>query len=393
MNLKIWRRRLSTGLGIIFRLLPMSNKQILFYSCLNQYNDNPKYIAEKLHELSPTLRFVWVTGNLDVTEDIPAYFTKVKYDSVAYHYAKARSKILVDNADGIYSGFATGKAYKRRRLVIKPGQVNISTGHGFPLKVSGAAYKPFHGQYTPDDYFTSSTLLAMGSALEQKIHEQITNYQVPSKLLGNARTDLFFSITEEKKSQLRKKLGFPQDKKVVLYAPTYRENIEWAGIKQMKMLNVDKLLESFSENFGGKWILALRFHQIARQRMKIEIGAGSSFLDANQYGDMMEYLVASDAVITDYSSTMFDCAIGRIPCLLYTPDWEQYQEDRGLYVNLSKSPFPRAIELDELYEIILQFNMRTYESNCAEYLKDIMGDVNDGNSSVRTATMILNMLG
>lgn len=392
MDIGKWRGRLSTALGIAFRFLPMDKKQILFYSCLNQYNDNPKYIAEKLHELSPSLRFVWATGNLDVTEDIPDYFIKVKYDSVAYHYMKARSKVLVDNADGAYSGFATGRAYKRRRLVIKPNQVNISTGHGFPLKISGAAYKPFHGQYSENDYFTSSTLLAMGSVLEQNIHEQITNHQVPSKLLGNARADILFSVTEEKRSKLRKKLGFPQDKKVVLYAPTYRDDIEWAGIKQMEMLNVDKLLESFSESCGGEWILALRFHQIARQRMKTRTCMVANFIDANRFGDMMEYLVASDAVITDYSSTMFDCAIGRIPCVLYTPDWEQYQLDRGLYVNLLETPFPRANKADELYEIIRKFNRKSYEGKCAQYLKEI-GDVNDGNASAKTTALILNLLG
>ena len=385
---KKWEGRRGVLLNILARLLPMDKKRVLFYSCLNQYNDNPKYIAEKLHEMAPDLHYVWVTGNLDVTADIPSWFKQVRYNSLRYYYQKGRSKVLVDNADGMAGG---NKATKRRLMMLKPGQQNISTGHGFALKRTDTKYREVDKNYQEGLYFTSATLLAMGSTLEKEIHEQITEHKVPSQLTGNAREDVLFDITPARRAALRRKLHLPLDKKILLYAPTWRYNVEWAGIKQLQMLDKEKLRHSFSQQFGGEWCMAIRFHQIARQMLSKSGLPVGDLLDANQFADMMEYLAAVDAVITDYSSTMFDCIIGRIPCFLFTPDWQDYERQCGLYIDLDELPFARVDTAEALYQAVLDFDSPQYQAACQRYLQKI-GDVNQGDAAKKTAEIILKML-
>ena len=90
-----------------------------------------------------------------------------------------------------------------------------------------------------------------------------------------------------------------------------------------------------------------------------------------RYHDMQELLCISDMLITDYSSSMFDYAMLRRPCVLYATDVEQY--DRGYYYDFCELPFPLARDGEQLTKIIEEFNHEEYLAALDKFLNTTLG--------------------
>ena len=103
---------------------------------------------------------------------------------------------------------------------------------------------------------------------------------------------------------------------------------------------------------------------------------------------MQELIAASDFLITDYSSCMFDMAISGKPCILYVPDIKEYTaNERALYFNLDELPFPIALNMKELYEKIKSFDFDMYQNRIKAFL-DSVGNYEDGHATERVAKYI-----
>jgi CDP-glycerol glycerophosphotransferase len=111
-------------------------------------------------------------------------------------------------------------------------------------------------------------------------------------------------------------------------------------------------------------------------------------VDGTLYPDMQELLSASDLLITDYSSSMFDFSMQRRPCLLYATDIEQY--DRGYYYDFTKLPYPLARNQEELLRIISEFNSEEYGSRLADFLDNELGVVESGVAAKALAEWMAN---
>jgi CDP-glycerol glycerophosphotransferase len=111
-------------------------------------------------------------------------------------------------------------------------------------------------------------------------------------------------------------------------------------------------------------------------------------VDGTLYPDMQELLSASDLLITDYSSSMFDFSMQRRPCLLYATDIEQY--DRGYYYDFTKLPYPLARNQEELLRIISEFNSEEYGSRLADFLDNELGVVESGVAAKALAEWMVN---
>lgn len=385
--------KFKKSIEILFKPLPARKNQVMLYSCLNQYNDSPKYIAEKLHEMDDTLDIVWVSGSLAQKGKVPEYMRQVKYGTIDFLYEKARSKVIVENGVGMSSGFASGIKRKLNLMWKKKNQLDISTWHGTPLKHILGDSAEFSSRFCNEDFYSSSDLLVLSNQYESDILCRLTNHTVPIKLLGCARNDPFVNKDSEYIRALKEKLGFPSDKKVVLYAPTYREEIEYAGIQQMEDIDTEYLCKILGEKFGGEWVFAFRFHQIALQKMQNSdtFKLNDHILDGHKSSDMSEYLVACDAMITDYSSTIYDILYLNKPCFLYAPDYEEYCNSRGLYMQPSEFPFSLSKTVEELYSDIIHYDEAKANEAVNRFIGQI-GGFNDGKASERIASIIVDYL-
>ena len=177
---------------------------------------------------------------------------------------------------------------------------------------------------------------------------------------GMPRNDLFFEPHPEIKKKVYDTYGLSQECKLVLYAPTYRGNFEdYEGVLDGTSLDIDcqNVLRTLHTRFGGAWSFCLRLHP-KLNHIKI---SDKAILNVSSYPDMQELLCAADAVITDYSSLMWDFSLTGRPCFLFTKDLEEYERVRGFYMPPSQWPYPIAHDNEELEQKILTFDEDLYQ--------------------------------
>ncbi len=173
-------------------------------------------------------------------------------------------------------------------------------------------------------------------------------FEVSADLIrsGYPRNDVLVRWAEPaqqaRAAAVREALRIPADKKVLLYAPTFRD----AGRRTGQSVRVD--LEALAPQLSDEWVVVVRTHPYDRFTIDPELG---HFLrDGSAYADINDVMLASDAVLTDYSSLMFDYANTGRPILLYTDDYEAYKGgDRGTYYDLEDiAPGPMLTTTEDL---------------------------------------------
>lgn len=390
MNKKAIKSILLQVFEICCHILPVSSKKIFFQSFAGQYNDNPKAISEKLHELYPEIKQYWVLSEKSKCNDIPQYLTILKYNSYKSIYVKNRCKVIVENGSGYYYSYCKNTyALKFKKKLKNKKQFELSTWHGNPIKHIGAQI-PGCEKWEKKEMFTSSDMLLAGCKQIQSIFEKAFFNLMPVSLLGTPRTDILFSNNEIMKNRIREKLGLP-DKKIILYAPTYRYNPQDSGLIQLQLIDLNKLLSTLNVKFGGDWIFVMRVHNMVLleiERSGILHQYKDVLFNGNRFDDMNEYLYVSDVLLTDYSGCIYDVALTNKPCFLFAHDKDNYErKERGLYTSLNDFPYLFANSFDELISIILDYDSVEYNKQRMAFLQKI-GNIEDGNASLRIVNLI-----
>ena len=156
-------------------------------------------------------------------------------------------------------------------------------------------------------------------------------------------------------------------------------------------LDMESLLDTLKERWGGKWVLLVRLHPWLRFE-ECGLTETKEIINAGDYPESEELVAASKIMITDYSSIMFEEAFLKRPVFLYAPDREEYIDgERGLLLEYDKLPFPIAESNDALYQCILQFDEEAYTKRVTDFL-DYHGVHEDGHAGERGAKVILDLL-
>ena len=375
-------------LCIFFRCIPIRKNTVLFCSFNGQYNDNPKYISDKLHEMYPTIKVVWCKSSKS-NEDFPKYAEIVEEDSVAFYKYVNSAQVIVDNQMGIRAVRVSKKFRIKKLLKIlyskkRKKQYNISTWHGTPLKNIGMDELSCQGK--EEIFITNSDYIVAGCQHTKNALLTASRDVLSVKMYGTPRNDLLIEHNVNIE-ELKKKFNIPLNSKVVLYAPTFRNDINNSGVNQMHELQFDKILEQLNLKFSSEWCFVFRIHQAVLD--KIDIGKivnkykKYKIVNGNLGDDMAEYLLCADVLITDYSGSMFDFALTKKPCFLYAPDRKHYEEqERGFYMDYEKLPFSYAYTSNELIEKIRKFDEVLYKQNVEKFLHDI-GNIEDGHATER----------
>ena len=183
-----------------------------------------------------------------------------------------------------------------------------------------------------------------------------------------------------------------ENKKLALYAPTFRNDIKKDYVAtsniELDFLNLKKQLDI---SMGGDWCILLRLHPaVASESSMIE--KAEFIVDVSDYPESQELIAASDIMITDYSSIMFEPAFVRKPVFLFAPDRSEYiNKERELLIDYDALPFMIAETNEELSEIIRNFDNDSYVKNVDAFMEKY-GVNEDGHASERTAQFILGLL-
>ena len=393
MNCASLKGILNIGLIYVFKLLPVIKKRIYFCSFHGQYSDSPRRVSESISQSLEGAEIIWEITD-KCKELLPSYIKKVKPNTVSALYCRSTSQVVVDNYMGWGYGYAPKNSFKYRVLSNqkKKGQFNICTWHGTPLKRIGLDQPENVGKDV--DFYSTADLLTANSELMEKLYNHINQNKIPIALNGTPRNDILFMEDELFKKKLREKLKLPKDKKLILFAPTFRvDDLHMSGLYQIDHLGIPKLLDSLSKKFGGEWEFVFRAHDSIIKSINNEARQYSDIVLSGNIGDDMgEYLATCDILLTDYSSSLFDFMFTKRPCFLYCPDYEHYGSvERGFYFSPNELPYPTVITEEALYKTIEEYDEKTAREKIDRFLNRI-GSVEDGKSTEKIVNRLLDYI-
>ncbi|KUL22906.1 bifunctional glycosyltransferase/CDP-glycerol:glycerophosphate glycerophosphotransferase [Actinoplanes awajinensis] len=281
------------------------------------YACNPAAVYETAAEFAPRVRGVWVVraGGRDVPAGVPT----VRPGSRAYFRALARAKYLINNA--------TFPPY----VVKRPAQVHVQTHHGTPLKTMGLDQPRFPASLAGFDAERMRRNLAKWDfSITANRHTTLLwdrQFPIGGETLetGYPRNDRLARATPADTAAARAEFGVAAHERVVLYAPTHRE---WHPVFT-PVLDVDALAEAL----GPDTRVLLRGHYFYDS-----LGFPPSHprvIDVSRHPSIERLCLASDVLITDFSSVMFDYAVLDRPLVIFAPDWDVYRAVRGVSFDLA----------------------------------------------------------
>ena len=369
------KNTMQTGLLRLFHLLPVNKRKVLFQSYYGEsYNDNPMMISRKLE--GKGLDLVWAAAR---PLECPAVIRQVKMSSLRYFYELATAKVWVDNCR------------KRDWIRKKKGQYYIQTWHGNlgNKRTEGAAIDTLPPEYIArakrDAGMTD--LMISGSTFFTNLIREYFWYDGEILECGTPRLDDFFRYDSEKETAVRKALDIVPEARVVLYAPTFRENRE-TDCYQMAF---ESVLDAFEKKTGDPWVMLVRLHPNVADKADF-IPCSSRIINATSYADLYELIPLADAVISDYSSLTFEAGLLDKPVFLFALDLESYIRERGFYIDIREQPYILAQSNGELVEKISGFDRDQYLEELHRFNRTL-GISEKGNASEQIAERILEVTG
>ncbi|MDI3389427.1 bifunctional glycosyltransferase family 2 protein/CDP-glycerol:glycerophosphate glycerophosphotransferase [Streptomyces sp. B-S-A8] len=344
------RKKLTSGetkirvYGEVFSRLPVKKGLVVFESQLGkQYSDSPKAIYEEM--LRQGLRFEAVWSYAGSPEGFPAEATLVRRWSLPYLRALAQAEFWIDN-----------QSYPLK-LTKRPETTYIQTWHGSALKRMGfdeAAWKLKSKARQQEQQRVLNRFDRFLIRSEHDVRTLAKAFRLQERTLlrvGYPRNDALVHAREREaaagrraRGPLAAELGIPEDKQVLLYAPTFRKH---GGRNQRFELPFD--VERFAAELGDRYVLLVRAHYL--NHVVLPPSVRGTVIDVSARHDVNPLMELSDALITDYSSVMFDYALLDRPLLFFAYDYEEYaHEGRGTYFDLlERAPGPVVRTEDELY--------------------------------------------
>ena len=181
------------------------------------------------------------------------------------------------------------------------------------------------------------------------------------KETGYPRNDSLFKYSKNDIKRIKKKLNISSKKKVILYAPTWRDNQHTSGIGYTYKLGID--LDVLKKYLSKDYVILFRTHYFVNN--KIDLEKYKDFIvDVSEYEDINDLYIISDYLITDYSSVMFDYANLEKPIIYYMYDYDEYRGDiRDFYFDLKDLPGPiiMAGNTKKLCEVIQKYSFDKYK--------------------------------
>lgn len=361
----------------IFFLFPIKERRIIFssYSGKN-YSCNPKYIFEYMaEECSADIEYIWAFNDPEKYRFEDDNVKKVRFKSLKYLYYALTAKVVVDNVE-------SWSILPKRR-----GQYVINTWHG------GGAYKGVglgRRDTTRSQNFNMlqkqnriSAYVSSSRAFSKQTLRDSFKYSGLIFECGMPRNDILFTNDLELQRKIRKKLELKDCYNYLLYAPTFRNDL-----KYQPDIDYLAIVQALEKRFSGKWKILFRQHYYVESRKTTD----DIVIDVSEISDMQELLVISDALITDYSSSMWDFSFTYRPGFLFVPDIDKYREtERALYSPIETWPYDFAKTDKQLVELIENYNYDDAVKKITKHHK-ALGSYENGEATKFVVREILKIL-
>lgn len=372
------RRVFCHCLMFVFRVFPLSKNKVVIINFYGKgYGDNGKAIATALHEHLPNLEIVWPLAQ-NYAEGFPDYCRCVKYRSIRYFYDMATAAVWVDNAR------------KSAGIIKRKKQYYIQTWHGMVAlkQIEKDAQAHLSVSYVDDAKNDSrmADVILSGCGFFTKLCRSAFWYDGEILECGSPRLDVLFQTSEEKMRCVKEQLGIESDKKIILYAPTFRAD----GNTDCYIQNYGQILSILEKATGDSWMFAVRLHPNIANKTGV-ITYSDQVINATAYPDLYELIPVADVVISDYSSLLFEAGLIHKKVFLYATDIDAYVADRNFYFDIEKLPFPLAHDQNELVHNLVNFDASTYQRELERFNRSL-DYYENGTASEAVANRILEVL-
>ena len=334
----------------------LNTKAIVFASYRGRsYSCSPKSIYQKVlnDPRFSEYKIVWAFRDPKKYSDNPEIKRAilVEYESKQFYQYLAEAKYWILNIR------------IPEHVFVRPEQIYVQTWHGTPLKRLGCDLdKNNNLLYTEADIFekysregrlVSYFLSPSPFASEKFVTAFNMDDQGKSDAIleaGYPRNDDLVNHTPEEAAEIRAKLGVPENRKVILYAPTWRDNQHDYKLGYVYDINAD--FDALKAALSEEYVILFRAHYLVANQFNFDRYSGFVY-DVSGVDDINDLYLASDLLVTDYSSVFFDYANLNRPVVFYMYDLEQYRDEtRGFYLSLDELPGPIVRTESELVEAI-----------------------------------------
>ncbi|MFC8224757.1 CDP-glycerol glycerophosphotransferase family protein [Streptomyces sp. NPDC057287] len=343
-----------------------------------QYSDSPRAVHEELVRRGTGVEHLWVVR--DQQAAVPAGARAVALHSAEWHEALARSRWIVTNTQ-------LPEWFERAH-----GQFVVQTWHGTPLKrigrdLAGTAFADTAYMESMPRRAAQWSVLVSPNSFSTPILRRAFGHTGEVLECGYPRNDLLYAADRAKVADtVRQSLGVPEGKRVVLYAPTWREDRPKQGGRYGLDLQLD--LDQARSALGDDHVLLVRRHYLVGGSVP-----ESDFVrDVSRHPDVTELMLISDVLVTDYSSLMFDFAQTGRPMLFHTYDLEHYRDTlRGFCFDFgNRAPGPLITDSAEVVEALRDPDAATagHREAYARF-RESFCDLDDGTAAARVADRML----
>ena len=294
------------------------------------YTDSPARICEALHALRPDAELVWQLKN---PGEAPDYVRVVRPRSLSALRAISTSRCLVDN-------------FNRQHYMLKfSDQKYVQTWHG-DRGFKKMLFDMDDTQRFPDG--AQMDLAVSGSDFGTKNYRSAFRYPGEVLQTGMPRNDALLAPDPAAIAGIRARLGIGAGEKVLLYAPTFRD--ERRGEIQPAGFDLSRALDRLQQATGAPWRCLTRAHS---QNVRVDGSVEPRIMDVTDWPETAELLLCADLLISDYSSTAGDYILLDRPVILYQPDLDDFVgTNRQMYFDLRACPYPRAETEAELLRML-----------------------------------------
>lgn len=321
----------KNSMSLLFRFLGLfiktDDKLVLLNSFGGRkFNDSPKVLFESMVKDPRFKDFKYVWAFEDPSKFQISNAACIKIDTLNYFVIALKAKIWISSVN-----IERGLHFKKKKTFY------INTWHGAGTKKIGNACA---GRKDYD--FSCVDIMLVQSEFEREIFERDFRCKPASiRKIGFPRNDKLFHIDEKSKKDLYIKFNIPKGKKVILYAPTWRDSKD-GGLSYTFSPPVH--LERWRSELSDDYVLLIRMHAFTTV---FEIAYNDFARDVSSYDDLNDILAITDVLVTDYSTIVYDAAIANIPFICFGFDYKTYKDERGFYYDLDQY-YPGGVVYDEL---------------------------------------------
>lgn len=348
------------------------------------YGCNPRAICDEFLRRGEDYELVWIVGKgMDAKKaGLPEGVRASKGKKVLYDLETA--KVWVNN---IHFNTLLNEGLKKRDETIY-----LNTFHGgITLKHQVRdkhSYKEIDIKSLKERMYVKDSecvdYITCGCDMEIHVLEEFFYGYGEILKLGDARTDMLVNGSPEMEQKVRDFYQIPKGTKIAIYAPTFRASKSLSCYD----LDFDRILDYLEERDGCPWVMLIRLHPRLAQKTAEIVPDSPRYISASDYVDMQELSVASDIMISDYSSVITDFMLTRKPAFMYVPDLDHYIEKRGMYFEMEDLPFPYARSNDEFMQNLKLFDEKKYCEKVDAFVKKI-GYIDDGQSAKRIVDFLI----